>query len=90
MGLIKGFDNTYNWIIKYRHKTNRMKKYKIKIFTLNGLKQKPIDTDFHIMPCLTYAYESNPENLKYGNAYGLGIEWGFWAVVIGLFIVKID
>ena len=62
-----------------------MKKYKIKLYALNGLKQNPINTDFHITPCLTYAYDA-----KLGNAYGIALEWGFWAIVLALFIVKID
>jgi len=57
---------------------------------LNGLKQKPIDTDFHITPCLTYGYEASEENLKLGNAYGIAIEWGFWAIILGLFIAKVN
>lgn len=60
-------------------------KYKITIFYLSGLKQKPKDLDFVITPCLVFAEADQEEIGDLGFAYGLGIKWGYWAIGIKIF-----
>lgn len=50
---------------------------------INGLRQNPADWDFHITPVLTYSQSIEPE----GYAKGLAIEWGHWALAVGLFTI---
>lgn len=53
---------------------------------VNGLRQDPKDTDFHITPCLTFARASK-ELSDIGSAWGICIEWGHWAFGFGVFTV---
>lgn len=56
----------------------------IKLGFINGLKQKPRDTDFHITPVLTLGKE---KSFDY-KGICFALEWGHWAVTIG-FIIKL-
>ena len=57
----------------------------IKIFYVNGLKQTPIDHDFHITPVLTFGRGDKNEIGDLGTAWGIAFEWGHWAVGIGVY-----
>lgn len=59
-----------------------MEKYKVKVGTISEFEHH----EFHITPCLTYGWDKVDD----GNAYGIAIEWGFWAFVIALYIAKIN
>ncbi len=47
-----------------------------KLKFINGLKQNPIDKDFHITPCLTFSHEEY-KSLK---GFCFALELGYWAL----------
>lgn len=53
----------------------------IKLFTT---KNEPDDEDFHITPALIFGYAKLPD----GKAYGIALQWGYWAVVFGIGTTK--
>ena len=65
------------------------KKTKVRLMFVNGLKQSPIDLDFHITPSLTFSRTDKNEFKDLGSAWGICIEWGYWAVGIGVYTVVI-
>ena len=68
---------------------NKKTKIKIKPHFVQGLKQYPKCLDFHITPCLTLGIADKEKIGNKGKAFGLCIEWGFWAVGISILIVYI-
>jgi hypothetical protein len=72
-------------------KTKNIKtKTRIKLSFINGLKQKPKDLDFHITPTITFGRGDKDEIGDLGKAWGIGIEWGHWAIAIGTFTAYIN
>jgi len=61
-------------------KTKKIRRFKVVL--VNGLNQNPVDHDFHITPCLTYG---SSDRMEEGYAKGIGIEWGHWAIVFGIY-----
>jgi len=59
-------------------------KYYLTVDFIDGLKQEPIENDFHVTPCLTYRYAE--EGKKKGHA--LALEWGYWAVSFAVITLK--
>jgi len=51
---------------------------------VNGLKQIPKDTDFHITPVLTFGRAKVEE----GSAWGICIQWGHWAYGFGVYTLS--
>ncbi len=64
-----------------------MRKTKFKLIYINGLKQEPIDLDFHITPVLTFSRSDKRVVGDLGNAWGFALEWGHWAFGFGFYTV---
>lgn len=61
-----------------------MKKIRVRLKYVNGLNQNPPELDFSITPCLKLARHVS----ELGYAYGLCVEWGYWAFGIALYKIK--
>lgn len=54
-----------------------------KLKFINGLKQNPIDKDFHITPCLTFSHEEykSPKGFCFSpKGFCFALELGYWAL----------
>lgn len=63
--------------------------YHIKLYSINGLKQKEIDTDFTLIPTLVVSRPATKhQTILSPWSFSFGIEWGHWQAGFFVAIVK--
>lgn len=65
-------------------------KTKIKLVRVNGLKQVPKELDFSITPVLKFCIANKEAVGDLGKAWGFALEWGYWAIGIGVFTAFVE